>query len=184
MATKTLITLEEFDRLRDDGLKYELNKGELITMTFPILGHNRVVRRIYDILNDFLRIHRLGELIWSDTGFMLSGPGEPATLRGPDLAYVPRERSAQLDDRTKRIQGAAELTIEVVSPSDTLSELLEKTAQYLAAGGQVVWIVYPDEREVRVFQASGAMRILHSRDTIDAPELLPGFSASVAAFFE
>jgi Uma2 family endonuclease len=126
MATKALMTLEEFDALPNDGLKHELNKGELVTKTFAILGHNRVVRRIYDILSEFLRNHPLGELICSDTGFVLSGPGEPA----------------------------AELTIEVVSPSDTGPELLERTTQYLAAGGRQVWLVYPEERKVWVFEAS------------------------------
>ena len=184
MATKTLMTLEEFDALPDDGLKHELHKGELVTMTFPILGHNRVVRRIYDILRDFLRRNPLGEVFWTDTGFVLSGPGEPVTLCGPDLAYVPRERAAQLDDTTKRIQGAAELTIEVVSPGDRPLELLDKALQYLKAGGLLVWVVYPEKREVRVFEASGAMRILGENDTIDAPEILPGFSARLASFFE
>jgi Uma2 family endonuclease len=183
MATKTLITLEEFDALPDDGLRHELNRGELVTVTFPIFGHNRVIRQIYDILRDFLRTNPLGELFLPDAGFLLSNPGEPPTLRGPDLAYVTRERSAQIANSTKRAQGAPELVIEVVSPSDRPSELLEKVAQYLAAGGKLVWVFYPEEREVRVFAASGAMRILKGGDVIDAPELLPGFSAQVSAFF-
>ena len=65
MATKTLITLEEFDALPDDGFRHELNRGELVTMTFPIVGHNRVIRQIYDILSAFLRSHPLGEVMFS-----------------------------------------------------------------------------------------------------------------------
>src|ERR1044072_7256430 len=164
MATKTLITLEEFEALPDDGLKHELNRGELVTVTFPIFGHNRVVRQIYDILSAFLRSNRLGELFFPDAGFLLSDPGEPPTLRGPDLAYVSRERSAQIAHGTKRAQGAPDLTVEVVSPSDRPVELLEKVTQYLAGGGKLVWVAYPDEREVRVFEVSGAMRILKGDD--------------------
>ena len=178
------MTLEEFDALPDDGLRHELNRGELVTMTFPIFGHNRVIRRIYDILSALLRSNPLGELVWTDTGFLLSGPGEPPTLRGPDLAYIPRERSLQITNSTKRAQGAPELAIEVVSPSDRPTELLEKVWQYLRAGGQVVWVVYLEEHEVRVFEACGAMRILRGDDTIDAAGLLPGFSARVSDFFE
>src|SRR5438067_5498286 len=140
MATKTLMSLEEFDALPDDGFKHELNRGELVTMTFPIFGHNRVIRQIYDILSAFLRSNPLGEILWTDSGFLLSEPGEPPTLRGPDLAYVPRERSARIANSTKRAQGAPELAIEVVSPSDRPGELLEKVAQYLAAGGKLVWV--------------------------------------------
>ena len=184
MATKTLFTLEEFDALPDDGLRHELNKGELVTMTFPAWGHNRVIRRIYDIISEFLRSRPLGEVVWTDSGFLLSNPGEPVTLRGPDLAFLPRDRSAQITNSARRAQGAPELAIEVVSPSDRPAELLEKVGQYLNAGGLLVWVVYPEEREVRVFEASGAMCILKGNDRIDAPSLLPGFSAPVSAFFE
>jgi Uma2 family endonuclease len=183
MATKTLITLEEFDRLKSDGVKCELNEGELVEMTLPTPRHNRVVRRINNLLYEFLKANTVGELFFPDTPFILSAPDAPVTLRGPDLAFLIKERANQLDD-TKRIQGAAELTIEVVPPSDAPSDLLLKTSQYLGAGGRVVWIVDPEKREVRVFEASGAIRVLHEHDTIEAPELLPGFSAAVARFFE
>src|SRR5437773_1710631 len=103
MATKTLITLEEFDALPDDGLKHELHKGELVTMTFPIVGHNRVMKRAFLILHSFLTSHPLGEVLLSDAGFLLSRPGEPPTLVGPDLAYIRTERAVQVDDSTKRI---------------------------------------------------------------------------------
>jgi hypothetical protein len=61
---------------------------------------------------------------------------------------------------------------------------LEKVGQYLEAGGQLVWVVYPDEREVRVFEASGAMRILKEGDMPEAPDLRPGFSTPVARFLD
>jgi Uma2 family endonuclease len=183
MATKTLMTLQEFDALPDDGLKHELNNGELVTMTLPAPWHNWVIRRIQLLIERYLEQHPVGQVFLPDTPFILSDPARPVTLRGPDLTFLSRERFAGLDLH-KRIQGAADLTIEVVSPSDRPHELLQKVGQYLAAGGRLVWIVYPDERQVRVFEASGAMRILTESDTIDAPDLLPGFSTPISRFFE
>jgi Uma2 family endonuclease len=183
MATRTLMTLEQFDALPEDEFKHELNKGELVTMTLPMPHHNRMIRRIQLLIERYLEHHPIGELFLPDTPFILSGPGEPVTLRGPDLAFLSRERCAMIDMK-KRIQGAAELTIEVASSSDVGRELLEKAVQYLNAGGQVVWIVYPDEREVRLFEATGAIRILKQDDTIDAPQILPGFSAPISPFFQ
>ena len=55
MATKTLITLEEFDALPDDGLKHEVNKGELVTMPLPSPFHNRVIRLILVLLERYPR---------------------------------------------------------------------------------------------------------------------------------
>jgi Uma2 family endonuclease len=183
MATKTLMTLEEFDALPDDGFRHELHKGELVTMTFPIFGHNRVIRRIYDIFSAFLKSHPLGELFFPDAGFLLSSPDEPPTLVGPDLAYMRADRAAQIDDSTRRYSGAPDLVIEVVSPSDRRAEILERVADFLKAGSSLVWVFYPLDREVRAFDALGAVRILSTDDTIEAPDLLPGFSARVAEFF-
>ncbi len=47
MSTKTLISVAEFDRLIEpDDLRYELDEGELIEMTRPRVGHNRVVMKM------------------------------------------------------------------------------------------------------------------------------------------
>ena len=61
---------------------------------------------------------------------------------------------------------------------------MRKVKQYFVAGCHTVWIVYPDRKEVHVLEASGSDRLLQAGDTIDAPELLPGFSVRVAEFFE
>ncbi|HLM98923.1 MAG TPA: hypothetical protein VK335_06555 [Bryobacteraceae bacterium] len=43
MGTKTLMSVEEFDRLEEpDELSYELDEGELVVMTKPRPLHNRV----------------------------------------------------------------------------------------------------------------------------------------------
>ena len=47
-----------------------------------------------------------------------------------------------------------------------------------------MWIVYQDRRQIHVLEASGGDRILGVGDTIEAPDLLPGFSVPVAEFFE
>jgi Uma2 family endonuclease len=56
--------------------------------------------------------------------------------------------------------------------------------QYFAAGCHTVWIVYPDARELHVLEASGSDRILKEGDSVEAPELLPGFSVPLAELFE
>jgi Uma2 family endonuclease len=68
--------------------------------------------------------------------------------------------------------------------SDNVRQLMRKVKQYFAAGCHTVWIVYPDRHEVQVLESSGTDRLLHVGDVIEAPELLPGFSAPISAFFE
>jgi len=177
------MTLEEFFSLPDDGLMHELNKGRLETKPLPYVRHGRVAKRIFNCMQGFLDEHPIGELMIGRTAHLLSAPGAPPIVRGPDLSYLPQDRVSQLDP-DQPIPGAPELAIEVAAEEDTFVELLRRTAQYLAAGGRLVWVVYPEQREVRVFEASGAIRILKESDTLEAPDLLPGFSTPIARFFE
>ena len=50
---------------------------------------------------------------------------------------------------------APELCIEVVSPSNSVKELSDKRAAYLAAGASEVWIVYPQSRRCEFFSSQG-----------------------------
>jgi Uma2 family endonuclease len=180
-ATKTLLTLEEFARLPDaeNGLAQELDEGELIRMTVPKPRHNRVRNRIYQNFVDYLRIHPVGE-VFIEEGFVLSE--EPATLRIPDVSFLRRER-AVAGNLDEWFVGAPDLAIEVASPGDTPPDLLRRVSQYLKAGSRVVWVVYPTAREVHVFEASGAVRVLRSGESLEAPELLPGFSLPLDELF-
>lgn len=53
---------------------------------------------------------------------------------------------------------APELCIEIASPSNSLKELREKVAAYLAAGASEAWIVYPQSRRFEFSGASGAIQ--------------------------
>jgi Uma2 family endonuclease len=80
-------------------------------------------------------------------------------------------------------KGAPDLAVEIFSPSDSVRQLMRKVKQYFAAGCHTVWIVYPERREIQVLEAAGTDRLLGPGDGLEAPELLPGFSASVQSIF-
>jgi len=182
MATKTLLTIAEFDRLpQQEGFRYELDEGELVTMTFPNVRHNRIAKKALLLLEEYIRSHPVGEVMLADTGYLLSR--DPDTLRGPDVSFVRRERAAEIDP-DRDIGGAPDLAVEVVSPNDHAQDLNKKVKQYLKAGCQVVWVVYPLTREVGVFEAGGGVRRLTEDDFLEAPNLLPGFRQPVRLLFE
>jgi Uma2 family endonuclease len=68
----------------------------------------------------------------------------------PDVAYVTNERERVAGSAAPYFPGAPDLAIEVVSPSERLSEVLGKVSDYLAAGSRLVWVVDPVREEVRV----------------------------------
>lgn len=51
---------------------------------------------------------------------------------------------------------APELCVEIVSPSNSREEMQIKTALYLEAGAQEVWIVYIDSH-MEIFNATGSV---------------------------
>jgi len=84
----------------------------------------------------------------------------------------------------RNIEGGPDLAVEVVSESDTAKDLQKKIRQYLAAGTQAIWVVYPETREVQVFEADGTVRRLTPAHSLEAPNLLPGFSHPIASLFD
>jgi Uma2 family endonuclease len=64
-------------------------------------------------------------------------------MRGPDVVWASPEFMAQ-HRNVKELRVAPDLCIEVLSPANTLIEIAEKRAAYLAAGAKEVWIVDED----------------------------------------
>lgn len=179
MATNTLLTIEQFDQLPIiEGILYELNEGEVVTMTTPMPRHNLVRDNIARLMGNFVEERKLGR-VFVETGYQLS----PETVRIPDVSFIPADRMREID-LDKRIQGAPALAIEVVSPTDLAEGLTQKVKQYLAAGAKSVWVFYPKTRDVQVFQSDGGSFVRREHDTLEDHDLLPGFSLDLKSVFE
>jgi len=178
MATETLLTMAQFDELPvNEGILYELNEGGLVTMTEPMPRHNWVRDNTAAALRDYAHPRKLGR-VFVETGYQLT----LETVRIPDVSFVPADRMREID-LDRRIQGAPALAIEVVSPTDLAEDLTQKVKQYLAGGSKAVWVFYPKPREVQVFRADGAIFVRRESDTLEEPEVLPGFSLDLKSVF-
>jgi len=178
VSTRTLMTVADFERLPDDGNEHELDEGELVVMRPPMLRHGRIQTRVARLLGNFAEERRLGEVA-TECGFRLSDD----TVRGPDVVFLRQERMALMDlDHYSTV--APDLVVEILSPSVNARQFNRKIGQYLKSGTHTIWVLDPDSETVNVYQREGAFRMLGPDDTIDAPELLPGFSASVRSLFE
>lgn len=175
MATKTLLTVEEFARLfeRRDCF-YELVDGELVTVSPGMFLHNRVRDRLLIVLTAFVEAHQLG-IVVSEQPFHLFGN----TVRYPDVAFVRSGRKLPPD---KFPEGAPDLAVEIISPSNTSREMDRRISDFFAAGSTRVWVVYPEDREVYVHGMAGVV-CRRGDETLEDPELLPGFSVKVSTLF-
>ena len=76
-----------------------------------------------------------------------------------------------------------ELMVEVVSPHDLAEEIVERLEEYWAAGTQLVWVVYPTQRLVYVYESLRQVRILAAADELTGGSVLPGFRIPIASLF-
>jgi Uma2 family endonuclease len=175
MATKTLLTVEDFLRRSETpDRRYELVEGELITLSPTMPEHNEVRDTLLVALRNFLAGRGLGR-VWSEQAFHLFGD----TVRIPDLSFVRAGRSIE---PRQLPEGAPDLAVEVISPSNTPRELDRRISDYFAAGCKRVWLVYPEHREVYVHGLAGVV-CRRGDDLLEDPELLPGFFVKVSSLF-
>lgn len=174
------MTIEEFERLPDDGWRHELVRGRLVREPLFSFDEGLLCARIGSILYDFAREHGLGQVVGADAGFILSL--DPPTVRAPDAAFV---RADRLDfDRTRFAPLAPDLAVEVISPSNTLSEIQEKVLDYLDAGTRLAWVVDPGTRTVTVWRSRDEIRLVGEDGELDGGDVLPGFRVPVSTLFE
>jgi Uma2 family endonuclease len=179
------MTSEELLALPDDGIERELIRGQLRErpMTRRNRRHSRATARLAAVLVSWLdqQQHGKGEVLVGDAAFRLIQ--NPESTVGIDLAYISEELSKNAPDDTFLIDGTPVLAAEILSPSDTHEDVVEKVELYLEVGVAVIWIVDPDLRNVTVYRPEqDAVLFAASQELIGDPEL-PGFRVRVADIF-
>ena len=177
-----LLTAEEFALLPppEDGAQQELVNGVVVTMPPPSFYHGQVCSKFDRKLGVFIDAHRLGWIASNDSGVILGR--NPATVRGPDVAFWSRERMPE-PPRKGYAEIAPDLVVEVMSPSDVFLQSLRKVQEYLGASVREVWLAIPEDRSVLVCRSGQQQVILSNGDTLTGGEVLPGFSCAVADLF-
>jgi len=158
------MTVEEFSRLPEDqgAVYHELRHGEVVTMTRPILKHRIIQWRLRDFLKALAPV---GSLVEDEVAYRALPEYE---LREADVAWVSRERWAATDPEGY-VCGAPDLVIEVLSPSNSASEVIEKEQLCLENGAKEFWVVDPKCRHVKVSTPDGLTRTWKSGQQIPLP---------------
>lgn len=101
----------------------------------------------------------------------------PKLQRRPDLAFVSYERwpASRPIPSTHAWDVVPDLAVEVVSPGNTHSEILDKIEDYFRAGVRRVWVVLPTKRKVYDYESDTRIQILGPDDALDGGDLIPGF---------
>src|SRR5688572_26184421 len=136
-ASSRPISADELFQMPDDGNRYELVRGRLVRVDPAGSKSSIVTRRIGTVIDVFIMRDELGICGAADWGFKLAS--DPDIVRAPDVAFVRAEHIPPGGIPAGFWPGAPDLAVEVISPSDSMVDLLEKVQEYLAAGTRLVW---------------------------------------------
>jgi Uma2 family endonuclease len=179
MATKTLLTVQDYAALQEPaGVRYELSNGELIVTPSSSPFHNRIRDGFSSRLWTFVKEHKLGEVI-SEADLILVGD----VVRRPDVAFIRADRLKGIDLDQSPFPVTPDLAIEIVSKNDRADDLMLKVSQYLQAGAQALWLMYPNTRLAYRYvpgKLEPEVRSALGGGKFEEPELLPGFSLPLA----
>ncbi|MGA3079074.1 MAG: Uma2 family endonuclease [Bryobacteraceae bacterium] len=171
-----LLSVEEFLKLPEPQEGHiELHHGEVIVMPPPKRGHQRIQDRIMMLLKRLV----------GDTGVvqmeMAFRPTPEHEVWQADVACVSVERDAATDD-DEYLMGSPELVIEVLSPSNTMDEILERQDICLANGCVSFWTVDPKRQIVMVTTPDRRTVVFDRQSLVPLPEPLEG-SIEIAKVF-
>jgi Uma2 family endonuclease len=161
---------------------WELVEGRVIELSPTGAWSGRVSLRFASHLLSEGEAKGLGYAFGADTGFILFT--DRRTMRAPDASFVRRERLPDAGPAQRAfLPFPPDLAVEVLSPSDRLSDALAKAVMYLQAGVRLVWLADPDRKTVTVFTPDAPPVTLAAGDTLDGGDVLPDLRIAVAELF-
>ncbi len=125
-------TVDDLDRMPEDGRRYELIDGVLTVSPAPVIAHQFVAFQLARVLDE----------VCPEGIYVLPGPGMMVNVRTeliPDIVVVRKQ-----DLRGPKLTGPPLLAVEVQSPSTKLFDLNQKKSVYEEFGVASYWIVVPD----------------------------------------
>jgi len=164
------MSFADFERLEQGAGHIELLKGELVRLPPAKLRHNQIGKRLLFLLEAALEKvrrdrpdARWGEA-YQEMGYFLRR--DPGTWLQPDVSLTNPEQASG-----DYYLGAPLMAFEIISESETATDLDKKVAEYLAYGAAEVWLIYPSSRHAWVYTAAATAR--RETQSIDS-DLLPG----------
>ena len=104
----------------------------------------------------------------------------------PDVAVYRRERIPRGDDGklANVLPETPDVAIEIVSPGQTIREMVDGCRRYLANGARIALAVDPDREAIVRVQRDGSTRTLRGDDRLDLSPVLPDFELTTRDLFD
>ena len=192
MSTATFVrsavnpgVISSAEPMETDEAFYETVHGQRVEMPPMSVGAAMTASRIGFALNAFARPKRLGEA-FTELLIHLPLPEDASRDRRPDVSFFAFPRSPSTMSGVPNVNAwdvVPDLAIEVTSPSDRAEAQRQKVIEYFRAGVRLVWVVYPNQRLIDVYESPTTIRVVRPDDTLTGDPILPGFQLVLADLF-
>ncbi|RMH21388.1 MAG: Uma2 family endonuclease [Acidobacteria bacterium] len=176
--SEAVMTAEQLAALGDVG-PCELVRGRLIRMSPTGHLHGFIERNFCAALSAIVHPRGgepLGRVLVGEVGIYTSR--NPDTVRGADVAYVSNQRLARVRSQSY-LDVAPELVVEIVSPDDRWTAIVEKLDEYFAIDVELVWLADPRRQIVLAYRSTTEVEELGADDYLTGGDVLPGFRVRV-----
>ena len=166
--------------MRETGRRMELIDGTLVEkrMGSP---ESFVAFELGFHIRNFLAAHDLGYVTGADDLIRIV----PNQVRGPDVTFTSWLARPEGTVPRKAISVTRpDLTVEVLSPSNTPAEIARKIGEFFRGGVRLVWVIDPETASAVVHSAPDVATAIDAAGTLDGGDVLPGFRLPLAKLFE
>ena len=150
-TTQAKLTYEEYLNEPETMLRFEIVDGEVIMSAGPHIYHQTISGNINEPVRRFVRENKLGRVWYAPVDVIVQLV--PLRVRQPDLLFISSEGVATIQDG--RVHGGPDLVVEILSPSNSRSDIEAKFADYARIGVRECWLVAPQGRTVETLQLEG-----------------------------
>ena len=163
---------------REDEFKYEWTNG-IVEKTPRAMNTNQLYIKLN--LSDFvdkLRVEdpSIGSL-YSEGDFLLT----KQMHRRPDIAYLTK---AQVKKAITEPVIIPDFVIEVISKTDNVNRVNRKVGEYFSTGVKVLWHIFPELKEVHIYEDAHGSIIRRGDETCSAEKVISGFVLTVNDIFK
>jgi Uma2 family endonuclease len=168
--------------LLEEGAPFQLINYDLIISPSPIPIHQVISIRISQTLANFLDSK-------NNQGFLVCAPMDVKFDNGnvlqPDILFIVEERKSELVK--DRVEGAPDLIIEILLPSNVYYDLRQKKDVYEKYGVKEYIIIDPVQENADLYALKDGAYYLHQKaqkHEILNSLLLPGFGLELSKLFK
>lgn len=174
-------TYDAYAALPDDGNRYEIVQGVLLMSPAPEPAHQGIVEEI----NSYLR----SQILSTKRGLVFTSPIDVVLAENisvqPDVLVILKEHLDRVGN--KRITGAPDLVVEVISPGSKFQDRVVKHSIYERFGVPEYWLVKSENQTIEVFVLDmgiyRSLGIFHGEQSLES-HLIPTITVSVNQFFD